>query len=538
MWVKALVIGGYLAVLLGIGLWARRSAHRTAEDYFLASRSLAGWVLLLTMAATNFSAFTVFGFAGAGWRSGYAFYPIMAFGTGFMAITFYLIGLPVWRVGRTHGLVTPPELVHHRFESRTLRTVFLAVMAIFTLPYIAMQPMAAGYVLEELLGLPYLAGASLVTAVMVGYTLLGGMRGVAWTDVFQGTMMFVLLLAAVFVVAAPHGGLLTAHESAASQWPELFSRPGLDGMFTPGIWLGYLLLWLLCDPMFPQLFQRFYTARSPRSLGTTMWLYPIVTGVLFLLPVTLGVLGRLSFPELPAGADTDRILPMLLSRYAPPALEAAVLAAGLMAIMSTLDAQLLTLSSMVSRDLVEPLTGRAAPAWVGRVMVALLAAAGLALAWRPPATFLAIATEAFTGLAVLLPCVVAALYWGRATAAGAVASILVGQALVAAHHFGLLPDLGTLPVVPIVAASGLALVVVSWIPRGRRSPRLVPKGEMRLGLGWWAVLLALFVLGNDFWAWGWSSPGPLGYPWWLWYALVLCVLTAVAFRGLARRRLR
>ena len=78
MWDKVPVVGAYLAVLLGIGFWARRRARRTTEDYFVASRTLPPWVLFLTMAATNFSAFTVFGFSGAGWRIGYAFYPVMA----------------------------------------------------------------------------------------------------------------------------------------------------------------------------------------------------------------------------------------------------------------------------------------------------------------------------------------------------------------------------------------------------------------------------------------------------------------------------
>ncbi|MCR4392104.1 MAG: sodium:solute symporter family protein [Candidatus Acetothermia bacterium] len=533
MWEKSLVVGGYLAVLAGIGLWARRRARRSLEDYFVASRTLSPWVLFLTMAATNFSAFTVFGFSGAGWRIGYAFYPIMAFGTGFMAISFYFIGFPVWRLGREKGLLTPPELVFDRFRSPTLRLLFLAVMAVFTLPYLAMQPMAAGYALEELLGLPYFAGAALVTAVVLFYTFLGGMRGVAWTDVVQGGMMLVLLLVALGVVAAPFGGLSAANRAAASAWPGLFSRPGLGGAFPPGIWFGYMLLWLLCDPMFPQLFQRFYAARDERALSTTMLLYPLVTGILFLLPVAIGVVGRLAFPELPSGIASDRILPLLLSRYAPPVLEALVLAAALAALMSTLDSQLLTLSSMLTRDLWEPLTKRPASPWLGKLFVVGLALAGLAIAWRPPATFLEIATEAFTGLAVLFPTVVAALYWRRATAPGAIASILVGEGLVVAYRFRLLPGFGTLPVVPIVAVASLVLVGMGLLtpPRpcaGRE------KGRVRWGWGLGFVLL--FLLGNDFWAWGDRSPGPLGFPWWVWYFLGLGVVTALAFRLFSQGR--
>ncbi len=531
MWEKALVVSGYLAVLLGIGFWARRRARRTAEDYFVASRSLPPLVLFLTMAATNFSAFTVFGFSGAGWRIGYSFYPIMAFGTGFMALSFAYIGRPVWRLGKEKGLFTPPELVFDRFASPTLRLLFLGVMVAFTLPYLAMQPMAAGYALEELLGIPYFGGAVLITAVMLAYTFFGGMRGVAWTDVLQGGMLLLLLIVAIGLIASHFGGLPAANYTAASRWPELFSRPGMGGAFTPGIWLGYMLLWFLCDPMFPQLFQRFYAARDEKALGTTMALYPLITGVLFLLPVTIGVIGRLAFPELPAGTASDRILPLLLSHYAPAALEALVLTAALAALMSTLDSQLLTLSSMFTRDLVEPLAKRQSPPWVGKLFVVGLALAGLAIAWHPPATFLEIATETFTGLAVLFPTVVGALYWKRATAKGAIASIIVGEGLVVAYHFKLVPSFGTLPVVPIVAAAALVLLVVSFLSQPHpqaKSPR--GKSKENKGLVKWSLaFILLFLLGNDYWAWGDGRLGPLNFPWWVWYFLGLCVLMALLF---------
>lgn len=549
MWEKTLVVAGYLIVLLGIGILARRRARGTTEDYFVASRTLPPLVLFLTMAATNFSAFTVFGFSGAGWRIGYSFYPIMAFGTGFMALSFYFIGRPVWRLGKEKGLLTPPELVFDRFKSKPLRLLFLGVMITFTLPYLAMQPMAAGYALEELLGIPYFAGAILITVVMLIYTFLGGFRGVAWTDVLQGGMMLVLLLAALGVIASSFGGLSAANHAAAIRWPELFSRPGIGGAFSPGIWLGYMLLWLLCDPMFPHLFQRFYAARNERALGTTMALYPLITGILFLLPVTIGVIGRLGFPELPAGVASDRILPLLLSRYTPPILEALVLTAALAALMSTLDSQLLTLSSMLTRDLVDPLTKgqaasrrasprrtstRRASPWVGKGFVIVLALTGLAIAWRPPATFLEIATETFTGLAVLFPTVIAALYWRRATAGGAIASILVGEGLVVAYHLHLLPTFGTLPVIPVVLATSLILIGVSLLTQPQAQAAEESHKEKKGIWKWVIAFLLLFLLGNDYWAWGDGRLGPLGFPWWVWYFFSLCLLMSLAFRLFAR----
>ena len=549
MAIRIAVIASYLGILLGIGLLARARRRRTPDDYFLASRTLPGWVLFLTMAATNFSAFTVFGFSGAGWRIGYAFYPIMAFGTGFMALAFVLIGHPVWRLGKAHGLVTPPELVYEQTKSPGLRLVFFLVMAAFTLPYLAIQPMAAGYALESLFGIPYYAGAAVVTGVILLYVLIGGFRGEVWTDVFQGAMMIVLMAVGMAAVAAPFGGIAAANRTAAAELPTLFSRPGLDGGFTPGIWFGYMILWFLCDPMFPQLFQRFYAAKSPRGLSTSMALYPLVTGLLFLFPVAIGVIGRLSYPELPAGAASDGILPLLLHKHASPLVETLVLSAGLAALITTLDSQLLTLSSMFTRDVYAPVQGwlrsrrRHATAsspseWVGRGFVVALGLAGLALAYRPPATFLEITTEAFTGLAVLFPTMIGALYWPRMSPRAAIASILVGEGLVAAYHVKALPTFGTLPVVPVVIATALVLVVGSLFGRRRpgREPVTIPSPlSRRARIGWAAVFALFFLASQDVWAWGDSRLAWWGFPRWVWASAGLCVALAVAFWVLARQ---
>ncbi|MGB8427497.1 MAG: hypothetical protein WCD88_17040, partial [Desulfobacterales bacterium] len=77
MLVKIAVFAAYFLVVLIIGIMARTHWKSTPESYFLADRRLGTLVLLGTMVATNFSAFTVFGTSGAGYRDGYAFFPIM-----------------------------------------------------------------------------------------------------------------------------------------------------------------------------------------------------------------------------------------------------------------------------------------------------------------------------------------------------------------------------------------------------------------------------------------------------------------------------
>ncbi len=173
MTVKLLVLGGYFLLVMLIGFLARTRWTSSPETYFLADRSFGPIILLGTMAATNFSAFTVFGTSGAGYRDGYAFFPIMGFGTGFMAISFWLLGRRIWEIGKSRGIVTPPELIRSIYDSKILSALFAVVMIVFTIPYLALQPMAAGYALESLLGLPYFYGCVLVTGVIVLYTLRG-----------------------------------------------------------------------------------------------------------------------------------------------------------------------------------------------------------------------------------------------------------------------------------------------------------------------------------------------------------------------------
>jgi len=539
---RTLVVVTYLLIISLVGIYTRRYARGTPEDFFLAGRNLGPFLLFCTMAATNFSAFTVFGFSGAGYRLGYGFYPIMAFGTAFMAVTFSFIGKRVWQLGKKEGHITPAELIGRRYRSRALRLVFFGVMVIFTLPYIAIQPISAGYALESLLGIPYFAGALLVMGVIVAYVFLGGLRGVVWTDALQGAMMILLMITALMIAAAPHGGLIRANLTAFHRFPDLYSRPGPNNAFPLGIWFSYMILWFLCDPLFPQLFQRFFAAKDRRSLDITMLTYPLVTGLLFLLPVSIGVIGRLSLPGL-KGKEADRILPLLMQQLADNWIGALVLTAGLAALMSTLDSQLLTLSSMFARDIPRRPHGAKNQQKIGRIFVIVLAVAGLAIAYRPPSTILTIATQTFTGLAVLFPTLVAGLYWPRATALGAGLSILIGETMVVLYALGWLPTLGFLPVVPVLLVTSVVIIVVSLLQRGRPSaePELPgsiggrPIGRKKAVTGG-AVFAVLFLLGIDYWSWGSATPLILGFPWWLWYFVGLNGLLIVAMALFLRDR--
>ncbi len=529
MLVKVSVLAGYFLIVLIIGLVARTRWKSTPETYFLGDRKLGTLVLLATMVSTNFSAFTVFGTSGAGYRDGYAFFPIMGFGTGFMALTFWILGRKIWRLGRDQGLVTPPELVADRYGSRFLSVFFALVMIVFTIPYLALQPMAAGYVLEELVGLPYIWGCVLVTAIIVLYTFRGGLRAVAWTDLFQGSIMFVLLAVSLFLVARHHGGFVAANTQVLGNWPELFSRPGGSGRYTLGIWFSYILLWFFCDPMFPQLFQRFFTARSERDLFRIMMFYPLVCTVVFFMPIAVGVMGRLSVPDL-TGKAADRILPMVLTQISGEAMAALVMAAGLAALMSTMDSQLLTLSSIFSRDIVPLFRKRKSrTSATGRLFVVFLSLAGLALAIEPPDTILQIATQTFTGLAVLFPTVLFGLYWERRYALAAILSIVAGESAVVLFFFKVVTAGPFLPVIWVMAITFATYLTVHGVLRFREGP--VSVGLPTPLANPYAYLLGgIFLAAMDFWAWGDTSPLLSGLPLWMGYFVLLSAIQTLVMR--------
>jgi SSS family solute:Na+ symporter len=180
-----LVIFAYLLCTLIIGIIGYKSQQNTPEDYFLANRNIGPIVLFFTLIATNFSAFTFLGFSGAGYRTGISYYAMISLGTAFVSITFYLIGYKVWLLGKEHQLITPSELIENRLPNKPLKLLFLAVMVIFTIPYLTLQPIGGGYILEGLTNgqIPYFIGATFLTSIIVVYVFIGGMKSVALTDV-------------------------------------------------------------------------------------------------------------------------------------------------------------------------------------------------------------------------------------------------------------------------------------------------------------------------------------------------------------------
>ncbi len=452
--IALLSVALYLLFLIGLGIYADRIKKKGSDDYFLASRGFRTLLLFFTMTATNFSAFFFLGFPDSAYRLGFGQYGIMALGTAFMPIMFYILGRKAWKLGKEKGYTTAPELIGGESKSKALQVLTMLMMVIFTIPYLTVQAVGGGYIIAPLTGISAFGGALVITLSIAFYVSLGGMRASGWTDMVQGIFMFSAMILAGIFIASALGGLQAAGESAYSEAPELFVREG--GYFTVSIWFSFMVLWILADPMFPQLFSRFYTAKDEKALKSSMILYPFVISFLFLIPVLIGVWARGAGIE----AGTNQIMIAMIENYTPKWLYYLVMLGALSALMSTADSQLFSISTMFVRDL--NIGKRMDEVKAGMLITWLMALFTIITAYL----FLQSGSDimsfllknSFSGLAVLAPAFIYVLYSNEKSAPLAMISIIAGEVFVVIFAFHDIRMAGLLPGVVAIGISGTVLV--------------------------------------------------------------------------------
>ena len=469
------IVVGYLLFALAVGLVAYRVSEATAEDYYLANRSIGTVVLLFTTFATLLSAFTFFGGPNLAFAAGPEWLIVMGTLDGVLfAVLWYAVGYKQWLIGDRHGYVTLGEMLGDRFGSVGLRALVAGVSLLWLFPYVMLQQMGAG---EALVGLtdgavPYWAGAALVTAFMILYVVLAGMRGVAWTDTVQGLFMLsVVWIAAAWVVSAV-GGVGAATGAMLDARPDFGEFGG--GTYSVGFIVSTAITIAFGVAMFPQINQRFFVARSGETLKRSFVLWPVLVLLLFLPAFMLGAWAAGMPVDVPAGAN---VLPVVLNEYTPAWFAALVIAGAMAAMMSSSDSMLLSGSSYFTRDLYRPVVNADASerreAWVARIGVAAFALLAFAASLLRPGTLIEVGSTAFSGFALLALPVICALYWERTTRTGMIAGVLVPQlaylAVVLSAVVGFVPALprtvagGWDVALGLMALSGLLTIGVSLL---------------------------------------------------------------------------
>ncbi|WP_049921668.1 sodium:solute symporter family protein [Halopiger djelfimassiliensis] len=452
------IIVGYLLVALFVGVVAYRLTDRTAEDYYLASRTLGTVVLLFTTFATLLSAFTFFAGPNIAYHEGPEWVLVMGLMDGIVfAVLWYVIGYKQWLLGRRYEYVTLGEMLGDRFASPWLRGLVAGISLLWLFPYVMLQQVGAGTALQALTdgAVPYAVGAGLVTAFMILYVVVAGMRGIAWTDTLQGAFMLVTTWVAMGWVLAVVGGPGSATAALEAEAPQYLVL-GSDH-YTPQWMLSTAIVIGFGVTMFPQVNQRFFAAGSRTVLKRSFALWPVLCVLLFVPSFMLGAWARGLDVAVPEGGN---VLPAVLAAFTPGWFAALVIAGAMAAMMSSSDSMLLSGSSYFTRDLYRPVLetlGRRLSQrredLIARVVVVVFATAAFLVSLHQPATLFELGDAAFSGFAQLALPVLVALYWRETTRAGITMGLLVSQGFY----------LTTLFVEPIVGGIDAAATVLEAI---------------------------------------------------------------------------
>jgi len=456
------IVVAYLLVALGVGFVAYRITDRTAEDYYLASRSIGTVVLLFTTFATLLSAFTFFAGPNIAAQFGPEWILVMGLMDGVIfGVLWYVLGYKQWLLGRKHGYVTLGEMLGHRFGSRRLRGGVALVSLFWLFPYVMLQQDGAGTALSVLTdgAVPFWAGAGLITVFMILYVVLAGMRGVAWTDTLQGAFMLVVVWTALVWVLHAVGGASAATAAMGDAKPEFLALGG--GFYAVPNVLSTAIGIAFGVTMFPQVNQRFFVGKSEAVLKRSFALWPVLVVLLFVPAFLLGAWAT------GLGVATDgNVLPALLGEYTPAWFAAIVVAGAMAAMMSSSDSMLLSGSSYFTRDLYRPFVDAGVDERtedrLARVGVAVFALSTYAMSLYNHSiegtwTLYRIGDTAFGGFAQLALPVAVALYWQRTTRAGVSAGIFGSQAFFLLTVFQ--PETW-LPDLPVVGAA----LADAWAP--------------------------------------------------------------------------
>jgi SSS family solute:Na+ symporter len=308
-------------------------------------------------------------------------------------------------------------------------------------------------------------GYSLATAgillVTLAYTSLGGMKATMWTNVFQGAVFLGFSLLAFGLIARDLGGLSTVMQRIQHTSPQLFERPSA-GPFAPGAWASWALAIALTVIAFPHMLVRIFAAKDVTALKNACRYYPGAMVLLWIPAVLFGIWATLEHPGL-VGKQSDAVFPLLVLDHLGPLLEGVALASILAAVMSTLDAQMLTMSSMLTRDVLPSRLDDRTQVRLGRVFLVVLAGLTWWIVVQKPASIFKLAGLSFSGYVTLVPVLYLGLRWRRLSARGAALSLLLGNLVLVLSFTELLPAFGLLPVAWGFAAALLGAIVGSLL---------------------------------------------------------------------------
>nr|PLB80066.1 sodium/proline symporter PutP [Actinomyces sp. UMB0138] len=426
----------YFVAMIIIGIWAY-TRTQNLDDYMLGGRGLGPAVAALSAGASDMSGWLLMGLPGALYLSGIV--------EGWIAVGLVVGAWVNWKITAprlrsytqvANNSITLPSFLGNRLHDRSnaLRIAAGLIIFVFFTFYVSSGMVAGGTFFESAFGMDYHLGMVLVAAVVVLYTLVGGFLAVSWTDLVQGIMMLMALVAVPIVGVVALGGPAAVAEGVRTANPDFLSPFGgasFVGVISALAWgLGYFGQ--------PHIVVRFMALRSPqeakqaRRIGIG-WMFLSVLGAsgTAIIGIAAHQRGRVQIGQ----NDAESVFILMGQNLFPVLVAGFMLAAILAAIMSTVSSQLLVTSSAIVEDIYNGLTKRKLTPMggvnLGRIAVLAVSLLAAGLAWMRTDSILNLVSFAWAGFgAAFGPIVILALYWRKLTTAGALAGMVTGAVTV------------------------------------------------------------------------------------------------------------
>jgi SSS family solute:Na+ symporter len=427
---------------------------QTAADYMIAGREVHPYIMAMSYGATFISTSAIIGFGGAASLFGMGILWLTWMNIFFgIFVAFAIFGKRTRRLGHVLDAHTFPELLGRRYQSAFIQGFSGIVIFLFMPIYAAAVLIGISRFIEVYLHVPYAVGVLAFSLILALYVILGGLKGVMYTDAFQGTIMLIMMIVLLVYTYALAEGVIPAHEYLADMIylvPEKLTKLGHRG-WTEMPRLGSPYWWILISTMVcgvgigvlaqPQLVLRFMTVKRDRELNRAVLVGGIfilaMTGIAFTVGNLTNVIFYKAFGKIAitmAGGNIDKVIPLYVGKIMPGWFATLFLLAMLAASMSTLSSQYHVGGTSLGRDFFEKgmrgerIEHGEATVFATRLGIALsiLLCITFSLIFSP--SIIAVATAIFFGLcgATFLPSFLFGLYWKGMTKAGAVVSVLGG----------------------------------------------------------------------------------------------------------------
>ena len=444
----------YLAITAGLG-YLGYIQTTSAKDYLLAGSKVHPVIMAISYGSTFISTAAIVGFGGAAavFGMGILWLSVLNIFLGIF-IAFVVFGKRTRSMGHKLNAHTFPEFLGKRYDSSFLQTAAAAVIFI-AMPLYAGAVMLGGVsFLTVALGLSQNIAMLTIVLIVGLYVMLGGMKGVMYTDAFQGGIMVIGMLILLWFTYSALGGVVPAHEqltAIADKVPPALVAKGHRGwtampeLFSPLWWtlISTVVLGVGIGVLAqPQLVVRFMTVRSDRELNRGVVIggvfIMLMTGVAFIVGALSNVLfvnatGKIAIA---AAGSPDNVIPFFIKNTMPEWYTTVFMITLLAAAMSTMSSQFHTMGSAIGHDIMEKGMGMKAknPVRVMRIAMAVailistLTAYFLPSFFKDGATIIVNGTSLFFGLCAgsFLAIYVLGLFWKGVSKAGAHAGFLSG----------------------------------------------------------------------------------------------------------------